>query len=72
MSGATETLVRDISKAFDRIKFYGISGQIFGLALYFFSNRRLRMVRDGKTSQEYPAMAEVSQGSILGPTLFLL
>ena len=30
------------------------------------------MVLDGKSSQEYPVNAEVSQGSILGPTLFLL
>ena len=30
------------------------------------------MVQDGKSSQEYPVNAEVSQSSILGPTLFLL
>ena len=47
---------------------YGISGQIFGIISSFLSNRRLRVVLDGKSSQEYP----VPQGSILGPTLFLL
>ena len=71
----------DISKAFDRVwhgsplyklTSYGISGQIFGLISSFLSNRRLRVVLDGKSSQEYPVNAGVPQGSILGPTFFLL
>ena len=71
----------DISKAFDRVwhagllhklKSYGISGQIFGLISSFLSNRQLRVVLDGKCSQEYPVNAGVAQGSILGRTLFLL
>ena len=55
-----------------KIKPYGISGQIFGLISAFPSNRRLRVVLDGKSSQEYPVNAGVPQDSILGPTLFLL
>ena len=80
-SGATRAVALDISKAFDRIwhagllhklKSYGISGQIFGLISSFLSNRRLQVVLDGKSSQEYPVNAKVPQESIFGPTLFLL
>ena len=80
-SGATQAVALDISKAFDRVwhagllhklKSYGISGQIFGLISSFLSNRQCQVVLDKKCSQEYPVNAEVPQGSILGPTLFLL
>ena len=71
----------DISKAFDRVwhagllhklKSYGISGQIFGLISSFLSNRQLRVVLDGKSSQEYSVNAGVPHSSILGRILFLL
>ena len=61
--GATQALVLDISKAFNRIwhvgllhqlRSYKISGQIFGLISSFLSNRRLQVVLDGMSSQEYP------------------
>ena len=55
-----------------KLKSHGISGQIFGLISSFLSNRQLRVVLYGKSSQEYPVNAGVPQGSILGPTLFLL
>ena len=48
------------------------SGQIFGLISSLLSNRRFRVVLDGKSSKEYPVNARVPQGSILGITLFLL
>ena len=55
-----------------KLKSYEISGQIFGLISSFLSNRELQVVLDGKSSQEYQINAGVPQGSILGPTLFLL
>ena len=70
-----------LSNAFNRVwhagllqklRSYGISGQIFGLISSFLSNRWLRLVLDRKSSQEYPVNAGVPEGSILGPTLFLL
>ena len=80
-SEATRAVALDKCKAFDRVwhagllhklKPYGTSGQIFGLISSFLSHRRLWVVLDGKSSQEYPVNAGVPQGSILGPTLFLL
>ena len=79
--GATRAVALDLSEAFHRVwhaglfhklKSYGISGQIFGLISSFLSNRWLWVVLDGKSSQEYLVNASVPQGSILGPTLFLL
>ena len=79
-SGATRAVALDISKAFDsiwhagllhKLKSYGISGQIFSLISSFLSNRRLRVVLDGKSSLEYPVNVGVPQGSILGPTFLL-
>ena len=69
-----------MSKAFDsvwhavllyKLKPYGISGQIFSFVSSFLS-RWLRVVLDGKSAQEYPVNLGVPQGSLLGPTLFLL
>ena len=80
-SGANQAVAVDISKGFNRVwhaglihklKSYGISGEVFGLILSFLNNRWLWLALDGKSSQEYPFNAGVPQGSILGPTFFLL
>ena len=79
-SGAIRALALDISKVFDRVwhtglfhklRSCGTSGQIFGL-ISFLSNRRLWIVLEERSSQEYPGNARVPQRSILGPTLYLL
>ena len=79
-SGATRAVALDISKAFNRVWHAGLlhklksfkEFQVRYLALFFSQNRQLRVVLDGKSSQEYPVNAGVPKGSILGPTLFLL
>ena len=62
-SRGTRAMALDISKAFHRvwhadlghkIKSYRILGQIFGLIFSFLSNRQLRVVLDGKSSQVCP------------------
>ena len=79
-SGAIRAVALDI-KSFDRVwhagllhklESYGISGQVFDRISSFLINRQLRVVVDGKSSQEYPVNPGVPQGSIIGPTLFLL
>ena len=69
------------TQAFDRVwhtgllhklKTYGIPGQIFDLISSFLSNRWLWVVLDRKSSQDYLVNAGIPQGSILGPTPFLL
>ena len=80
-SRATWAVAIDIFKAFNRgwhagllhkLKYYGISGQMFDLISSFLSKRQLWVVLDGISWQEYPVNAGVPQRSSLGPTLFLL
>ena len=62
----------DISKAFDRVWHAGLLQKLnsCGIAgLSFLSNRRLQVILDGKSLQEYPVNAGVLQCSILEPTL---
>ena len=76
----TRVAAHDIFKAFGRVrhasvlyklKYYEISGQVFGIILSFLSNRQLKMFLEGKTWQEYSINAEVTQGSHCGifPTI---
>ena len=62
----------DMLVFFKKLKSLGISGQIFGLISSFLSNKWLCLVLDMKSSQEYPVNTGVPQGSILGPTLYLI
>ena len=77
----TRAVALDIFKAFGRVwhagllhklKSCGISVQIICLISSFVNNRWIQVVLDGKSSQEYPVNDGLLQGSILGPTIFLL
>ena len=65
----SDRIARDFNSS---VKFYGISGQVFGLIFSFLSNRWLQVVLNGKSSQEHLVNSGVPQGSTFGPTLFLL
>ena len=80
-SEATWAVALNISKAFARVwrvgllhklESYIILGQIFGLILSFLSKRQLWVVLDGKSLKEYPVNAGFPEGSIPGPTIFLV
>ena len=71
----------DISKAFDKVrheglvfklKQNGISGNLLNIHEEFRRNRKQRVILNGQTSNWENIHAGVSQGSILGPLLFLI
>ena len=79
--GEARAIALDISKAFDRVwhsgllhklRAYGIDGQIFDIVKSFLNERRLCVKLDGSLSSKLPINAGVPQGSLLGPTLFLI
>ena len=79
--GSVHTLAVDIAGAFDKVSHKGalakahacgISGTLHSWLQDYLSNRSLRAVMCGQESEVFPVKAGVPQGSILGPTLFVL
>jgi len=81
LGGLTRVLAIDIAGAFDKVSHvgvlhkaeqYGLRGPLLVWLRDYLKNRRIQVVLGGQSSDLKPIYAGVPQGSILGPTLFLL
>ena len=79
--GTVRVLAVDVAGAFDKVSHlgvlhklmaYGVNGSLHQWLSNYLSSRQLQAVVGGAVSAAFPISAGVPQGSILGPTLFLV
>ncbi|XP_065665729.1 uncharacterized protein LOC136087151 [Hydra vulgaris] len=77
----TDVIFLDYAKAFDKVPHkpllfklekYGIVGKLFSWINSFLSNSRQRVVLGETISDYVPVTSSVPQGSLVGPTLFII